>query len=251
MILDQHSPKSTSVILQPRDRALLETVRVLRLLDREQASRVAGFTSASRAKSRLLALVRAGYLDHSFVGTICGGRKAIYWLPGGLRRGAARALASPNTERFIEHQLSINEVYLTLRDAPTASLVRWDRTTDPIPDDHGVVPDGYAQLDVGLQMHGMFIEVDLGTESLAVWEKKLKGYLRLARSGVVEQRYNLPSFRVLVIARTEDRIQAIRKVIARSTDKVFWLASIETIKRDGFWSAVWLRPTGDHRHSLI
>ena len=66
----------------------------------------------------------------------------------------------------------------------------------------------------------------------------------------VQANFGFPSFRVLVVAKTEDRIRAIRALIARSTDKVFWLADIESIQRDGFWSPIWLRPTGDQRQPL-
>jgi hypothetical protein len=232
-------------------RVLRPALSSLRFLDRDQASRIAGFRSPSRAKTRLLALVRASHLDHFFVGTVPGGRKAIYCLPGLRRNRGPTLLASPHTERFVEHQLWINELYLILAESIDAKLVRWERLTAAIPDSSGVIPDGYAEIKIGGERHGMFLEVDLGTESLVVWEKKVRGYLHLARSGMVEQQFDLPSFLVLVVAKTEGRIEAIRSVIAKSTDKVFWLANTESIKREGFWSAIWLRPTGDRERSLI
>ena len=33
----------------------------------------------------------------------------------------------------------------------------------------------------------------------------------------------------------------------RATQKVFWFASLEAIRADGFFAPVWLRPTGDER----
>jgi len=39
-------------------------------------------------------------------------------------------------------------------------------------------------------------------------------------------------------------------VIAKQTDKVFWLSDLETINRAGLWSSVWFRPKGDQMLSL-
>ena len=97
----------------------------------------------------------------------------------------------------------------------------------------------------------MFLEVDLGTEALTVWQQKTAYYLQLAVSGEFQKRFRQPQFRVLVVANSERRLRNIRAAIAKSTDKIFWFSTFEHIHRDGFWSPVWLRPTGDQRHSLI
>jgi hypothetical protein len=97
----------------------------------------------------------------------------------------------------------------------------------------------------------LLFEVDCNTESAGVWKRKIQGYLELARSGTFTQAHNLVAFRVLVVAETEDRIQAIRSMVALYTGKVFWVATTKNIKSEGFWSACWLRPTGDQRHSLV
>src|SRR5262249_31662548 len=157
---------------------------------------------------------------------------------------SARSIINPETERFVEHQLAVNRVYLELRQSSRAALSRWERPTIPLPDRTGVIPDGIAELQVDGERIAMFIEADRGSEGMSVWERKVRGYLNLARSGHSQRWFNIPSFRVLVVAPTEARIQAIRTVIARSTNKVFWLASTESINRAGFWDPVWQRPTG-------
>lgn len=241
-----------AIVLQPRDQKLLEVLVDFRFVDRIQASKIVSFTSASRAKTRLLALVRAGHLARFFVGTINGGRKAIYCLP--LTRKAqreSRMLTSAKTERFVEHQLCVNELYLILSKGSSPTLIRWERVADAIPDKTGVIPDAYAEITSPAGRAGMFIEVDLGTEALSVWAKKVDGYLKLARSGIFSERFGLPSFRVLVVAKTEDRINAIRSMIAKQTDRVFWVATTESINREGFWSPIWLRPNGVEKHSLL
>lgn len=210
------------------------------------------FNSASRAKARLLALVRAGYLEREFVGTISGGRKAIYSLPRARRvRRTSKRLASAQTERFIEHQLRLNELFLVLRKASEPRLIRWERISAPLFGSRGIVPDAYAEFAAQDVRRGAYIEMDLATEALPVWGKKVQEYLKYARSGMFQERHGLSSFRVLVVADTEDRIQAIRSMIAKQTDKVFWVATTKKIKSEGFWAPIWQRPNGSEEHSLF
>jgi hypothetical protein len=236
------------IILQPRDKVLLSELQVFRFIDRDQAGRIAGFTSPSRAKQRLLALVRAGYLERFFLGTISGGRTAIYHLPRELRpRRTGRRFESSQSRQFIEHQLAINALHLGMN--PHVRI--WRRFSAPLPSAPPVIPDGYAELKLDGIVVRAFIEMDLGTESLPIWEKKVSGYLSLASSGYAPTHLDSPTFRVLVVASTEARIRAIRSVIAKHTDRVFWLADIQSIKREGIWSKVWRRPIDDQIRSLI
>ena len=68
------------MVIQERDRHLLRELSVMRVIDREQAKTVAGFSSTTRANARLLLLTRAGLLRRFFLGTIAGGAKALYTL---------------------------------------------------------------------------------------------------------------------------------------------------------------------------
>lgn len=252
--LDKNGTNNGRVILQPRDRKLLEVLSNVRFLDRWQAAELAGFTSATRAKARLLGLTRSGYLSRFFVGTIAGGRKAVYHLPSTRReRRQSKLLASVRTEQFAEHELALSGLYLALRAVGRSVGMRWQRITEGLPDRAGVVPDAYFELEGAAQEEklGFFLEVDLGTESAPVWDRKVRGYLKFAQSGAFQARFGLPAFRVLVVARGEDRINAIRSMIAKRTDKVFWLATTETINCEGLWSAIWLRPRGEQRHALL
>jgi hypothetical protein len=58
-------------------------------------------------------------------------------------------------------------------------------------------------------------------------------------------------FRVLVIVNSERRLRSIQKVIAASTEKIFWLASLQAIRKNGFFAPVWFRPTGSESQSWI
>src|SRR5690348_2797481 len=66
------------IILQERDRHVLRELGVMRVIDREQAKIVAGFGSTTRANTRLLALVRAGFLRRYFLGMVGGAHKSLY-----------------------------------------------------------------------------------------------------------------------------------------------------------------------------
>ena len=250
------------LVLTPRDRHLLRELGTLRLIDREQAKVVAGFGSTTRANTRLLALTRAGFLRQFFFGTIAGGRKALYTLSskgavlvdsptGGIQRGQGTTLAG---DLFVEHQLCLNEIHLTLRYRKRPADVHvlgWRSFQKRLSPASPLVPDGYCEWETQNGIRCAFVEVDLGTEGLRIWKQKTANYLRLALSGEFTRLFRQAQFRVLVVTRSERRLQSIREMVAKSTDKIFWFSTFEIIERDGLWSPVWLRPTGDQRHSLL
>ena len=155
----------------------------------------------------------------------------------------------------MEHQTSINSIYLALKysAAPrtNARLRGWATFRQSISESIKLTPDAYFELETGGSIRAAFLEVDLGTEALKVWQQKTAYYLQLAVAGEFARRFRHPQFRVLVVVNSEKRLANIRSVIAKSTDKIFWFTTLETINRDGIWSPTWLRPTGDQRQSLL
>lgn len=251
------------IVLQDRDRYLLSELGVMRIIDREMTKLVAGFGSTTQVNTRLLELTRDGLLKRFFIGSIASGRKAIYTLTpkgaelvkakfAGIQRPAGRLVVG---DRFVEHQTGINEVYLALkyRALPRLDLrlARWLTFRHSISETTKLIPDAYLELQSGTNLRAMFLEVDLGTEALSEWQKKTSYYLQLAVTGEFSNRFRQPQFRVLVVASSDKRLTNIRATVAKSTDKVFWFTTFDTINRDGFWSPIWLRPTGDQHHSLI
>jgi hypothetical protein len=251
------------VVLQDRDRHLLAELAVMRIIDREVTKVVAGFGSTTQVCLRLLELTRAGLLRRFFVGTIGSGRKAIYTLSpkgaelvnarlGGISRPEGKLVTG---DRFVEHQTGINDVYLAVKyprlSDPGIRLSRWHTFRQPISEAIKLTPDGYFEIACQQGIRSMFLEVDLGTEALSVWKQKSAYYLQLAVSGEFAQRFRQPQFRVLVVANSDRRLANIRGVVAKLSDKIFWFTTLDTIKRDGIWSPVWLRPTGDQRQSLL
>src|ERR1051325_8410046 len=115
--------KRKGMVIQERDKHLLRELAIMRVIDREQGKIMSGFGSTTRVNARLLALVRAGLLRRFFLGTSAGGTKALYALSakgaelvGVPRRGPQRR----NDETlvadfFIQHQLTINELYCRVK----------------------------------------------------------------------------------------------------------------------------------------
>jgi hypothetical protein len=246
------------LILQPRDRKLLSELAVMRVIDRELAQAVAGFDSITRANARLLALTQAGYLRRSFVGTISGGRKGVYRLSVkgfAIGTGVAQNAGKDYSELFLEHQLLVNQVYLQVRHRPIpimrCEFKRWINFTRVLSRISTIIPDGYFELNHDSVIKPMFLEVDLGTEALKIWQRKINGYLKLAVTGEFQKLFRQMQFKVIVIATTQRRVESIRNLAAKFTDKIFRFTSFDTINREGFWSPVWRKPTGDQKEPLL
>lgn len=246
------------LVLQKRDRHLLNELAVMRLFDRQQAQVVGPLQSVTRANACLLRLTQAGLLNRFYVGTYNGGKKAIYSLSA---KGAAVAqIQSPKLlqrqqnklvvgDPFVDHQLEINEVYLTVKYRPIpAAGIRfkdWMSFSHPLSVASPIIPDGYFELGIPDKTLACFLEIDLGTETAKVWKPKIESYIRFAVSEEFERRFHLNQFRVLVITSSLRRLQALRKLVRQYTDKIFWFTTFESIKHDSFWFTVWLRPDGD------
>lgn len=244
--------KNIGVVLNARDRAVLRTLVIARVLDAEEMKNVGGFTSIRRTNRRLLKLVRAGVLRRWFVGTESGGQKALY----GLSREGARIIGESaqgliswkqdsliTTSQFLAHQQAINRVFLLaqFRPLPHGILCRnWRTFREPISDSVPLMPDGYFELVQKEIVYPVFLESDLGTESSKVWKRKVELYLKLALS----QEFEPSRVRVLAVFPSDRRMEAIRRVVAKRTDKLFWFSTEDRLAREGLCGRVWLRPKG-------
>jgi hypothetical protein len=250
-------PSKQGLIVQPRDTRLLAELGLVRVADREQAKCLGGFSSTTRANTRLLALTRAGLISRFFMGTNGVGRKALYTLSPrgaklvgssyhGLRRAKDEFLIG---DFFVHHQLSVNEVYCAVKYRPIAvpgtSFVRWVFFTEPVAPGLALIPDGLFELRMRDQIILAFVEVDLGTETRSVWQAKVSAYLRYATSGHFAEQFGDRPFRVLAIAHSGRRTASLRAATADITEKIFWFASFDSIEREGLWSAIWRRPKDD------
>jgi len=245
---------------------LLRDLATLRVIDREQAQLIAGFRSVTRANARLLALTRAHLLNRFYVGTFNGGKKSLYSLSQkgadlaqvpntGLKRRADSILVG---DAFIAHQLRVNWLHLAFKFGhglpPGTRLHLWRSFREPLSIASPIIPDGYLEIQSREKDLCMFAEVDLGTERLAIWKSKIEAYLRLAVSGEFQQRFRRPQFRVVIVTDSSARVRSLRELIARYTEKLFWISSFDALCASGVWQVwapVWLRPTGSEPQPLL
>src|SRR2546422_6635325 len=114
--------KTKGLVLQERDRHLLQELAVMRVIDREQAKTIGGFRSTTRINNRLLALTRGGLLKRFFIGS-GGWKKSLYSLSSlgtNFLQMPHRAMRMRSDELVtvsssLEHQLGINELYCTIK----------------------------------------------------------------------------------------------------------------------------------------
>jgi hypothetical protein len=223
---------------------------------------LAGFTSYDRAKDRIRQLHYGAYLRRCFIGTISGGKRAVYCISP--KSAALLGVSAPRprfrqdelvtSDQYIAHQLHITERYLdtAYRNLPKGiSFVRWRKFVAPLSEGLGLIPDAYFELNTPSGLRAMFLEVDLGNEALRVWQQKTQRYLQLAVSGDFQKLSGQSQFRVLVVVNTERRLLYIRAKVAAATEKIFWFATLGEIAERGLWAPIWLRPTGNSRVSLL
>ena len=234
--------------VQPRDITMLRFLSLLRILDRRQIERIAGFTSTSRVNVRLGKLHKAGLIVRYFTGSRSGSKRSLYALTksGSVEAEAPFVHLKWKSDSFllgnafVAHQLALNDIYI---EGVLGRGIGWKTFAQPLSASIPLVPDALIEAEA----RAFFVELDLGTEQLAAWTRKTSLYLKLATSGTYRQIVSHSQFAVLVVASDESRMQALRRHISKQTQKLFWFVTLDNIMRQGFWSSLWLRPSGDNR----
>ena len=218
-----------------------EELAVMRVIDREQAKIVAGFGSTTRANARLLALTRAGLLRRFFLGRRAQDeRRSTPCPPKGHNSLAFHSAhrGGETTKRslpisIVQHQLTVNEIYCALKYRTASSGVmfrRWVAFSCARASWTATHSGRLRGMANATGVLGAFLEVDLGHEGLTVWKQKVRNYLQLAVSGEFERRFSQSRFRVLVITLSERRSRSILQRSALATQKIFWFATLESIR---------------------
>ncbi len=241
-----------NLIIQPRDRSVLEKLSTFRLLTRKHIAEMAEFHSVTRVNVRLNKLRRAGLITRYFVSSSTGSRRSVYSLTRKGAHAAATTSAPPKWRAdsvltgnaFASHQLAVNDVYLAAFGRNPVPQVSWRSFSEALSARVKLIPDGLIEYTNNENAPSMFLEVDLGTEALPTWTRKAQLYLQLAESGEYRQALRSSRFAVLVVASDHARMQALRRHVAKQTQKLFWFSTLDIINRMGFWSSIWLRPVG-------
>jgi hypothetical protein len=247
-----------SVIIQPRDVALLHLLLETRAIRRSHAAVLCFGGSANAAKKRIQTLKTAGLLgewraSRTATGIVTLTRsgvaalKARNALPAMLlqcRSSLSRRLR-PNT-RTLAHDLAVLDVRCALTVAATASDETFLRTylTHPESVRFGegtsqVTPDGFCSIHHQGAEYRLFIEVDRSTRPLGRLAAQVRAYRAHYRSGTFAAsigekpaEYRAFPFRVLYIVKSEERLTNLARTLLQFSPPItslVWLATFDSV----------------------
>jgi hypothetical protein len=264
------------IILQPRDREIMVAVHAFRVISREQIGWLFGFNSPRRLNIRLRKLYDHKYLSRLFVPTVRGSAKAVYYLgPKGMNIVAAELGQDPHDlkkkrqaitglkELFLAHALELNNIRIAFSQAvvqdPEMKFERWINDYDCAQNFHDghsgkqkrFRPDGYFRLTSGNKLYSFFLEFDRSTMTGKRFQKKVETYLEFARLDYYRQRFGVKYFRVLVITPNTERQENLKKAVEEITNRIFWFATRDKIRRETVFKPIWKRAGHEGRFRLI
>jgi hypothetical protein len=141
-------------------------------------------------------------------------------------------------ERSMRHLLSVYDVCLKIiLDRQVRRIVSADDGTWQQTITFGNVPDCWIQFSGG----EVFVEVDLGTESLQIVERKFKNYIAFKESGSYSSVFPGCEFRLLFITTTEERIESLQRI---TTSDDIWFCTMEEFLREQLDHAHWFALRG-------
>lgn len=267
------------LILQPRDREILEAVYGHRFLSSDQV-RDMFFGCTTRSNVRLRKLWEHEFLDRHYLAPLSfhGSSQAIYSL--GIHGvdvvteylGLDREEVKRNRDKdrylkpfFVEHILAVNDFRVCFQTAvekhPQLRLERWVNERD-IQDEyklhrngrvikHRIRPDGYGRYWYNEKLYSFFLELDRSTETNGRFEDKVRSYLDYSHSGRYSQTFGVRFFRVLVVTTTPTRLKNLRRVTRGIADNLFWFAMLEEILKGGMLEAIWMKAGQEDLCSLL
>jgi hypothetical protein len=245
--------------LGERERALIGELEMLRLASHAQLAALlpapATQTSASQARTarRVLAqLTKAGIfarLERRIGGVRAGSAGYVYYLgPVGQRlvaywdgRGLIRGRFRPEPgSRYVRHRLAVSELYVQARVAERRGQLDligfdgepgcWRQFMDGFGGQLILKPDAFLRIGSGAYENRFFVEVDLGSESRNVIERKARTYLAYFNSGVEQAEHGV--FPRVVFATTSERRRgALVEVCGRLPEEAWALFTITTLEQ--------------------
>jgi hypothetical protein len=251
------------------------------LLTREQIQRLFHINCVTRINLRLRRLYDNQYLTRRFLPVLCGSSMALYFLgPKGIETVAEKngldtlavrkkqRICASRKEFFLNHDLAVNEVRIILHEAATrqyngVGIERWIGASDWLQEyeifDESIRrralkvfrPDGYFRYVHNGKLFGCFLELDRSTMSNGRFQSKVRAYLHYMKSGQYPQRFGLNFFRVLVVAKTKERMLNLKSVTEKETHRIFWFAAINDLTSERVFDRVWMRPGKDNYFSLM
>ena len=253
------------IVITARDKEILARIAEYRILTTEQLHRLC-FPSLSRARKRLLQLLRHGYLKRTVKPVRMGEgssmflysltKKAMNLLPA----NATNLKAKPSIV-LNEHELGINYfrvcLQLSIRELEDISLRSWKQGKEllmkAVEKDKGtlkripIIPDAYFALEQDNKVFHFFLEIDRGTTDLKRIALKCRGYLNIWNDKIAHTQMGLRSFRVLYVTSSEKRmenmLEQLRKIksLQSRTDIILITAAdlFSLSKPDSIFKPIW------------
>lgn len=279
---------SGSIVLQPRDIALLRGLFECRVMTAEHACALYFDGRGPAAKKRLYFLKSEGFIGERprrpfEPAMLCVRKQGIAALQteGILSEYPAfavqalerRAQVSPFTLR---HELEVMDMKvafhaalkgnerLSLAEFNTWPLLNQFEAFDPTGRQTLVKPDGFVRIheregDVGMSEHSFFIEVDRSTETQDVLVSRINCYLDYykrggfaARNGASRFAFKDYPFRVLVVFKSAERRNNIAERLIHNVPPILTLAHLATRAEatNAPFGASWITPSA-YRDALL
>jgi hypothetical protein len=270
--------------LQQRDLDIIQLVNDCRILKSEQIASVF-FKNPKTADNRLRKLFDYELLERHFITQVDlapASSPIIYSLGGlgaealatnyGLERSqlnfASKGLFNPNV---LYHLLDVNDFRTTLLAAINRQegirLVRWvdEFAFRAKPDfvylssgrgseqKKPVYPDGYFHLKTTLGDAHFFVEIDRGTEGQGQFKGQIDVYQEYIRSGGYQARFATTSLRILVVGKSDRRVENLKRSIRRAAggDRYLLTTSDQMTAEALLTMPIWSRAESNEVVALI
>jgi hypothetical protein len=234
-----------------RDREILEQVQRFGVLTRDHLIALRLFSSKTRAKERLKRLVDAGYLAARPQSLPTGGPRLVYStvrvIDGSDSRSRKRLQEA--SDLFLSHELGLVDVHIAFDSWTTIRRFLLAKDLESL--NLGLIPDAYAEYDIDDLTYCTFVEYDRGTETVSKFERKVRTYVEMARTGRFQQVFHRKFFRVCILTDTRGRLKSLATATARQTDKVFRFTTLSQLIHQGPLASIWWRPGAQSPESLM
>jgi hypothetical protein len=266
------------MVLQPRDQEIIKAVYEFRVISRQQLQQLFDMNGARRMNQRLRKLYDHKYLSRNFLHNNRGSAKAIYYLgPRGAILVADELGVDLNVikrkqkatsrlhELFLDHALGLNDIRIAfnlgLANRPGMDLECWINDNDCQQQYHAVVhgrdvikrfrPDGYFRIVCQGKLYSCFVEFDRSTMTIGRFAGKVHSYIDFGSMGYYQKRFGVRYFRVLVVTKTAERLNNLKKAVGSVTDKLFWFTTIDQITPNTVFGPIWQRVGKQELYPLI
>jgi len=278
----ERNPKDT-LVLTERDQKIIQAVWKYRFLASSQIKELF-FGSKSKCDRRLRELYDHAYLDRIAIPQVQGRGELVYalWDKGaellvqenGIQRKDLKWSRQKNKiqPQFLQHELNLalfrmaveKSVYLM----PEVKLLFWLSGEEikakwrtkfsahqygKNKKDGGLRPDAYLGIETPKGKLYFFVEIDRGTESLKVIQKKIELYFNAYSKGLFEHSLGVKKFRVLFVVETDERVSKLMTLGTNTpTPSLFWVVTQADLKESTTcFTNIWKVPENNELLPLL